>query len=56
MAVTPGLIVRMKMECLDRAWELVDDNRKALFKGNVHFTLTLLEHLEAPTKVFETRI
>lgn len=44
------------MECLDGVWEPIEGNTKAQFTGNIHFTLSLLEHTEAPVKVFKTRI
>lgn len=34
----------------------IEGNAKAEFKGNVHFTISSLEHLKIPTKVFEIRI
>ena len=46
--------LELEMECLDRTWEHVDGNMGAQFVGNVRFILKSLEHVEVPTKVFET--
>ena len=52
----PAPRVRLVMDCLEGAWESLDDNKRYQFRGTVRFTMTSLVHPEIPASVIEALI
>lgn len=50
------LRIRLRMDCLDGAWESLDDNRRCRFTSTVYFTMRSLVHLNVPYRVFKVAI
>ena len=54
VAPEPG--VKLVMDCVEGAWESLDDNRRCQFRGTVRFTMISLVHPKIPARVIEALI
>ncbi|KAH1228394.1 hypothetical protein GmHk_10G028391 [Glycine max] len=47
---------RVEMECLEGAWETLEDNARCRFRGTIRFTATSLVHPDEPVRTLQRTV